>query len=574
MIGMTVGKYRIVGQVGRGGMGTVYKAVDQTLDREVAIKILNPELADTHIIKRFRAEATTLAKLNHPEIATIYELLRFETNLLIVMEFVRGETLEKISVRVGALSPECAAYLISKVLSALEHAHRAGIVHCDIKPANIMVTERGWVKIMDFGTARVRGAEHGTADGYMMGTPAYMSPEQVLGQDLDGRADLYAVGVVFYRLLTGTLPFHADTAIAMVQKQISDPPTALSVHREGLPAWCEAIVQRALAKSAADRFQTAEEFRDTLGAATGMVTTDLAEAFSISIEEVEVTAAQPASLEHFGPTPTLVALTHAAVPAGGDPSALAIGAALHPRDTGSLMSSASRSERIGKGTTLVIPRRHRSRLTISLMTLLAVGIAIMLAVVAWPRSSKAITGAVPFAPSNGAANVHLPASAAPRAVAPTSSSPSPAGTVAGQTAGAAIAFDARALVPDGDRQRERKTRVALADGKITIRANDTRDVLYTVPYGQVFSISYSRGRDPLWAAPAGPTRVVRAGGRVFGSLGILVVRDWVSLRIRKTDPQFVVLRFDDELQARRAVTALEDRTGRRADVVAERRNDR
>jgi hypothetical protein len=128
-------------------------------------------------------------------------------------------------------------------------------------------------------------------------------------------------------------------------------------------------------------------------------------------------------------------------------------------------------------------------------------------------------------------------------------------------------------VRDGARHRERKSRVALADGKITVRANDNRDVLYTVPYGQVFSISYSRGRDPLWTAPGGPTRVVRTGGRVFGTLGILVVRDWVSLRIKKTEPQFVVLRFDDELQARRAVTALEDRTGRRADVIAERQND-
>jgi serine/threonine-protein kinase len=574
MIGMTVGKYRIVGQVGRGGMGTVYKAVDQTLDREVAIKILNPELADTHIIKRFRAEATTLAKLNHPEIATIYELLRFESNLLIVMEFVRGEPLEKISVRVGALSPECASYLISKVLSALEHAHRAGIVHCDIKPANIMVTERGWVKIMDFGTARVRGAEHGTADGYMMGTPAYMSPEQVLGQDLDGRADLYAVGVVFYRLLTGTLPFHADTAIAMVQKQISDAPTPLSVHREGLPPWCEAIVQRALAKSPADRFQTAEEFREALGAATGMVTTDLAEAFSISIEEVEVTAAaQTAPLEHFGPTPTLGALTHASVVAGRDPSPSATGAALLVRDTGPPISGFDRSERSGKGTTLVMPRRHRSRSAILLVTLLAVGITTMLGVVAWPRRSQAVAGA---ASSASAVDAVLPpaAPATARAAPPTSSSPSAPAIVAGNTTAAPFAFDARALVPDGDRQRERKTRVALTDGKITVRATDTQDVLYAIPYGQVFSISYSRGRDPLWAAPAGPTRVVRSGGRVFGTLGIVVVRDWVSLRIRKTDPQFVVLRLDDELQARRAVTALEDRTGRRADVVTEQGNDR
>ena len=141
-------------------------------------------------MRRFKAEATTLAKLNHPEIATIYELFRFDTNLLMVMELVRGETLEKLSERSGALQPARAAALIDRVLSALEHAHRAGIVHRDIKPANVMVTEHGGVKIMDFGIARVRGAEHLTNDGFMMGTPAYMPPEQVLGHDVDGRADL------------------------------------------------------------------------------------------------------------------------------------------------------------------------------------------------------------------------------------------------------------------------------------------------------------------------------------------------------------------------------------------------
>ena len=119
MIGNTIGKYRIVGQLGRGGMGTVYKAVDETLDREVAIKVLNPDLADTKIMKRFRAEATALARLNHPAIATIYELFRSETDFLIVMEFVRGETLEKISLRLGALAPERAASLVDKILSAL-----------------------------------------------------------------------------------------------------------------------------------------------------------------------------------------------------------------------------------------------------------------------------------------------------------------------------------------------------------------------------------------------------------------------------------------------------------------------
>src|SRR4029077_16217270 len=129
------------------------------------------------------------------DIATIYEFFRSENDLLLVMECVRGETLEHICVRLAPLPAESAPSLTEKVLTALEHAHRAGIVHCDIKPANVMVTEHGGVKIMDFGTARVRGADHGTAEGYMIGMPAYMAPEQVLGELIDGRVDPYAVGV-------------------------------------------------------------------------------------------------------------------------------------------------------------------------------------------------------------------------------------------------------------------------------------------------------------------------------------------------------------------------------------------
>jgi serine/threonine-protein kinase len=274
-------------------MGTVYKAVDETLGRDVAIKVLNPDLADTNILRRFRAEATTLAKLNHPGITTIFEFFQAERDLLLVMEFLRGETLEHICVRLGPLPPESAASLIDQVLVALEHAHGVGIVHCDIKPANVMITEHGGVKIMDFGTARVRGAQHGTLDGYMMGTPAYMSPKQVLGQELDGRADLYAVGVVLYRLLTATLPFDADSAIAVAQKQISEAPRPPHVHRDDLPDWCDSMLQRALAKSPGERFQTAKEFREALSQATGTVTPEQqTKAFAVLIEE-EATTVPP-----------------------------------------------------------------------------------------------------------------------------------------------------------------------------------------------------------------------------------------------------------------------------------------
>src|SRR4029077_16308073 len=191
MIGNTIGKYRIVGQLGRGGMGTVYKAVDETLDREVAIKALNPDLSDQETLKRFRAEAVTLAKLNHPNIAMLFELAEHEGEMLMVMEFLRGETFESLTQRSGPLPVERSRDLCAQVLDALGHAHRAGIVHRDLKPANLMLTESGQVKVMDFGPARMMGTEHLTNDGYMVGTPAYMAPEQVLGRDIDGRADLY-----------------------------------------------------------------------------------------------------------------------------------------------------------------------------------------------------------------------------------------------------------------------------------------------------------------------------------------------------------------------------------------------
>ena len=249
-------------------MGTVYKAVDETLEREVAIKVLNPDLGESDVLKRFRAEAVTLARLNHQGIATLYELHRHDDDLLMVMEFVRGETFHDLSERLGQLAPPQAAQLCVQVLDALAHAHRAGVVHRDLKPANLMVTDGGTVKVMDFGIARVLGTEHYTQSGYMMGTPAYMAPEQVLGRDVDGRADLYAVGVVLYRLLAAQLPFEADTAIAMVQKQLSDAPTPVARVRPDLPDWCSVILERSLAKDPADRFQTAEEFRAALINAT------------------------------------------------------------------------------------------------------------------------------------------------------------------------------------------------------------------------------------------------------------------------------------------------------------------
>jgi serine/threonine protein kinase len=264
MVGQTIGKYRVEDRIGRGGMGTVYRAVDETLHRDVAIKVLNSELNDPEVAKRFRAEAITVARLSHPGIATIYELFEHDGQWLMVMEFVKGETLERLVERAGPLTAERASELVMQALGALTHAHGLGVVHRDLKPANLMLTESGAVKIMDFGIARVSGSEHLTNAGFMMGTPAYMAPEQVLGQEVDARADLYAIGVVLYRVTTGRLPFKGVTPFALAQSQVNDPPTPIRMARQGLPEWLEQVIAVALSKSPGDRFQSAQDFQTTL----------------------------------------------------------------------------------------------------------------------------------------------------------------------------------------------------------------------------------------------------------------------------------------------------------------------
>jgi serine/threonine-protein kinase len=264
LVGQNVGKYRILDRIGKGGMGTVYRALDETLHRDVAIKVLNAELNDPEVAKRFRAEAITVARLSHPGIATIYELFEHEGQWLMVMEYVRGETLEGLVTRMGPLSAQRTAELCMQALVALAHAHSMGVVHRDLKPANLMITENGSVKVMDFGIARVSGSEHMTNAGFMMGTPAYMAPEQVRGGEVDARTDLYAMGVVFYRLATAKLPFKGDTAFAMVQSQVHEAHTPVGLVRTDLPAWVEEVVTRALAKTPEQRFQSAAEFHEAL----------------------------------------------------------------------------------------------------------------------------------------------------------------------------------------------------------------------------------------------------------------------------------------------------------------------
>ncbi|MCU0636913.1 MAG: protein kinase, partial [Gemmatimonadaceae bacterium] len=270
MIGTTIGNYRIVERLGDGGMGAVFRAIDEMLDREVAIKVLRPELArNAALIERFRQEAIALARLNHPRIATLHGLERHDASFLMIMEYVRGETLEAIVQRSGRLSWARAAELCAATLDALDHAHDKGVVHRDIKPANIMLATSGALKVMDFGIARLMGKSRQTQIGHAVGTPMYMAPEQLRGEEVDGRTDLYAAGAVLFELVTGRMAFEADSDYALMMRQLNDPPPAASSIVRDVPSVIDDIIQRAMAKRREDRFPHASAFREALESAIG-----------------------------------------------------------------------------------------------------------------------------------------------------------------------------------------------------------------------------------------------------------------------------------------------------------------
>lgn len=265
MIGNVVGNYKITEKIGEGGMGAVFKGIDLMLEREVAIKVLRPELAgQPEIVERFRAEAVTLAKLNHPKIATLYNFFRHRDDFLMVMEFVPGQTLGDVIGERGALRCEQAIPMFCQALEGIGHAHSLGIIHRDVKPGNMMLTASGMVKVMDFGIARVLGTAGMTKAGHLIGTIEYMSPEQVKGRHTDARSDIYSSGIVLYELLTGRVPFASDSEYDLMRSQIEEPPPPPRNFSASIPHSVEQVILRALAKKPEDRFETANDFREAL----------------------------------------------------------------------------------------------------------------------------------------------------------------------------------------------------------------------------------------------------------------------------------------------------------------------
>lgn len=261
MIGRIVGNYKIIQALGEGGVGMVYKGVDTMLDREVAIKVLRPELASqTAVVERFRSEAVTLAKLSHPNIATLYSLFRDGQDLLMVLEFLKGETLDHTLYRRGRIPTDEAIPIFCQALEGINYAHNLGIVHRDIKPGNMMLTEDGTLKVLDFGIARLLGSTRMTRIGNVIGTLEYMSPEQVKGHETDARSDVYGLGIMLYEMLTGKLPFESENDFALMKMQTEDMPVPPRQLNPEIPFEVENAVLRSVSKDPEQRFQSAGEF--------------------------------------------------------------------------------------------------------------------------------------------------------------------------------------------------------------------------------------------------------------------------------------------------------------------------
>ena len=268
--GLTVfnGRYELLRRIARGGMADVYLARDASLDRQVAVKVLFPEFAnDPSFVERFRREAKAAANLNHPNIVGIYDWGQEQGTYYIVMEYVVGRSMADVLRSTGRLSPDRAAEIASDVADALSTAHNAGLVHRDIKLGNIIVSDDGQVKVADFGIATAlarRTGDNLTHIGSVMGTATYFSPEQAQGKALDGRSDLYSLGVVLYEMIVGKPPFTAETSTAVAVKHVQERPLAPSLLGVSIVESLEAIILKLLAKNPANRYPKAEDLRADL----------------------------------------------------------------------------------------------------------------------------------------------------------------------------------------------------------------------------------------------------------------------------------------------------------------------
>ncbi len=256
-------RYELIERIGDGGMASVYMAHDRFLDRYVAIKVLHPQFAnDSRFIARFKKEAQGAAKLSHANIVNIYDVVEWSGQYFIVMEYVEGETLKDKIKREGSLSVKETLSIAEQIASALEHAHQHNLIHCDIKPHNILIKSNGQVKVADFGIARAASSSTMTYSGNIVGSVHYISPEQARGNALSTKSDIYSLGVVIYEMLTGQVPFHGDNAVGIALQHVQKMPIPIHELRQDVPPIVEAIVLKAMNKDETQRMDSRQMLTD------------------------------------------------------------------------------------------------------------------------------------------------------------------------------------------------------------------------------------------------------------------------------------------------------------------------
>jgi len=253
-------RYHIYEELGKGGMGRVYKALDKEIEEKVALKLLNPDIAaDIRTIERFRNELKTARQISHKNVCRMYHFGKDEGAFYITMEYVRGEDLKSMIRMMSRLSPGQTVSIAKQVCEGLAEAHRLGVIHRDLKPQNIMIDRDGNVKIMDFGIARSLKAKGITGAGIMIGTPEYMSPEQVEGKDADESSDIYALGIILYEMLTGRVPFEGETPLSVALKQKTELPEDPGKINPQIPDDLRRLILRCLEKEKENRYQKVDE---------------------------------------------------------------------------------------------------------------------------------------------------------------------------------------------------------------------------------------------------------------------------------------------------------------------------